>query len=75
MLLKHILPNSLAPALALAASDIAAMLLLVCSLGYLGLVAEPPAAEWGAMIAEGQSFLGSAWWISFFPGIAVLPKA
>jgi peptide/nickel transport system permease protein len=72
LLLRHILPNTFAPALALAASEIATMLLLVCSLGYLGLVAEPPTAEWGAMIAEGQSFLGSAWWISFFPGLAVI---
>jgi peptide/nickel transport system permease protein len=66
----HVLPNSLVPAVKLAAADIVRLLLLVCALGYLGLVAPPPTAEWGLMIAEGQTFLESAWWISLFPGLA-----
>jgi peptide/nickel transport system permease protein len=70
ILLLHVLPNSLVPALKLAAADVVRVLLLVCALGYLGLVATPPAAEWGLMIAEGQTFLESAWWMSLFPGLA-----
>jgi len=69
-ILLHVLPNSLVPAIKLAAADVVRVLLLVCALGYLGLVARPPAAEWGLMIAEGQTFLESAWWISLFPGLA-----
>jgi len=41
------------------------------SLGFLGLGVQPPTAEWGVMIAEGQLYIGSAWWISVFPGIAI----
>jgi peptide/nickel transport system permease protein len=70
ILLLHVLPNSLLPAVKLAAADVVRVLVLVCALGYLGLVAPPPAAEWGLMIAEGQTFLESAWWMSLFPGLA-----
>jgi peptide/nickel transport system permease protein len=48
------------------------VVLLGSSLSYLGLGAQPPVPEWGVMIAEGQTFLAGAWWISFFPGIAIV---
>jgi peptide/nickel transport system permease protein len=70
ILVLHVLPNSLVPAVKLAAADVVRVLLLVCALGYLGLMVPPPAAEWGLMMAEGQTFLESAWWISLFPGLA-----
>jgi peptide/nickel transport system permease protein len=53
-------------------SDIVLVILLGSSLSYLGLGAQPPAAEWGVMIAEGQTFMAGAWWISFFPGLAIV---
>jgi peptide/nickel transport system permease protein len=72
IMLGHLLPNAIAPAIVFAMSDVVLVILLGSSLSYLGLGAQPPAAEWGVMIAEGQTFLASAWWISFFPGLAIV---
>jgi peptide/nickel transport system permease protein len=47
-------------------------ILLGSSLGYLGLGAQPPTAEWGVLVADGKNFLSTAWWISFFPGVAIV---
>ena len=47
-------------------------ILLGSSLGYLGLGAQPPTAEWGVLIADGKNFMTTAWWISVFPGIAIV---
>jgi peptide/nickel transport system permease protein len=72
ILLLHILPNAVLPAAVVAVSDFALTLVLGVSLNYLGLGVQPPAAEWGLMIAEGQPFLAQAWWICFFPGAAIV---
>ena len=72
ILLLHILPNAVLPAAVFAISDIALILVLGVSLNYLGLGVQPPAAEWGRMISEGQPFLAQAWWICFFPGVAIV---
>jgi peptide/nickel transport system permease protein len=69
---KHLLPNAIAQAVIFSMSDIVLVILLGSSLSYLGLGAQPPAAEWGVMIAEGQTFMAGAWWISFFPGLAIV---
>jgi peptide/nickel transport system permease protein len=53
-------------------TDMALAILLGASLGYLGLGAQPPAAEWGVLIADGKNFMSTAWWISIFPGIAIV---
>lgn len=63
------------PAIVFSMSDVVLTILLGSSLSYLGLGVQPPAAEWGVMIAEGQTFLASAWWISFFPGLAIVTLA
>ena len=47
-------------------------ILLGSSLGYLGLGAQPPTAEWGVLIADGKNFLTTAWWMSIFPGVAIV---
>ena len=47
-------------------------ILLGSSLGYLGLGAQPPTAEWGVLIADGKNFITTAWWMSIFPGIAIV---
>jgi peptide/nickel transport system permease protein len=52
-------------------TDAVLTIVLGSSLGFLGLGVQPPTAEWGVMIAEGQLYLGTAWWISVFPGIAI----
>jgi peptide/nickel transport system permease protein len=67
----HLLPNSIAPAIVFVMTDAVLTIVLGSSLGFLGLGVQPPAAEWGVMIAEGQLYLGIAWWISVFPGLAI----
>ena len=52
-------------------TDMALGVLLGSSLGYLGLGAQPPTAEWGVIIADGKNFMTTAWWISTFPGLAI----
>lgn len=72
ILLRHILPNAARPILVYWMTDMALAILLGSSLGYLGLGAQPPAAEWGVLIADGKNFFSQAWWITVFPGIAIV---
>jgi peptide/nickel transport system permease protein len=72
---RHLLPNAVTPAVVFAMTDAVLVVLLGSALSYLGLGAQPPAAEWGVMIAEGQQFLASAWWICLFPGLAIVSLA
>jgi len=70
---RHLLPNSLSPALAYASVNAAWVVLVTASLGFLGIGIEPGTAEWGSMIARGQAYVVTGqWWISVFPGVAVL---
>ncbi|MBZ9603389.1 ABC transporter permease [Phyllobacterium chamaecytisi] len=69
---RHLLPNAITPAIVYWMTDMALAILLGSSLGYLGLGAQPPAAEWGVQIADGKNFMSTAWWISVFPGIAIV---
>lgn len=75
IMFRHILPNAVMPAVVFSMSDVVIVILLGSALSYLGLGAQPPAAEWGVMIAEGQVFMATAWWISFFPGLAIVVLA
>lgn len=68
----HLLPNSITPAVVYWMTDMALAILLGSSLGYLGLGAQPPSAEWGVLIADGKNFMATAWWISVFPGLAIV---
>lgn len=72
ILLNHVLPNALSPVIAYAVSDAVLVMLAGASLGFLGMGAQPPTAEWGVMIADGQAFIDQAWWICFFPGAAAI---
>jgi peptide/nickel transport system permease protein len=72
ILRRHILPNAIAPAIVFSMSDMVLVILLGSSLSYLGLGSQPPTPEWGVMIAEGQTFIASAWWICLFPGLAIV---
>ena len=67
----HLLPNAISPAVVFVFTDAVLTIVLGSSLGFLGLGVQPPQAEWGVMIAEGQLYLASAWWIAVFPGIAI----
>jgi peptide/nickel transport system permease protein len=72
IILRHLLPNAVTPVLVFWMTDMALVILLGSSLGYLGLGAQPPAAEWGVLIADGKNFMSTAWWISIFPGFAIV---
>ncbi len=72
ILFRHILPNAVRPVLVYWVSDMALAILLGSSLGYLGLGAQPPAAEWGVLVADGKNLFTQAPWVSFFPGLAVV---
>jgi peptide/nickel transport system permease protein len=75
IIFRHILPNAIMPAVVFSMSDAVIDILLGASLSYLGLGIQPPTAEWGLMIADGQNFIASAWWISLFPGLAIVTLA
>jgi peptide/nickel transport system permease protein len=68
---KDVVPNSVGPAVVLASLELGNATLMLASLSYLGLGPRPPAPEWGAMIALGSNDL-AAWWVSVFPGLAIL---
>ena len=75
ILRRHILPNTLAPLFVLATLGLGQAIVWASALSYLGLGAAPPAAEWGAMLAAGRTYLNSAWWMSFFPGLVIVLTA
>ena len=72
ILLGHILPNAIPPAVIFLASDVVLVILTTASLGFLGLGVRPPAPEWGMMIAEGREFLANGWWLATMPGFACM---
>ncbi|WP_339757101.1 ABC transporter permease [uncultured Hoeflea sp.] len=71
LLTKHILPLSWTPTIISATMDFGQVVLLAASLSFIGLGAQPPAPEWGAMISDGAAHFYS-WWIAFGPGVAIL---
>ncbi len=72
IMFRHLLPNALTGSIVFAMSDVILVLLNGAAISYLGLGVQPPAAEWGIMVAEGQGFITQAWWITFFPGFAIV---
>jgi peptide/nickel transport system permease protein len=71
IMLKHILPNLLGPVIVLSTLQIGTAILAGSGLSYLGMGAQPPAAEWGLMTAQGRTYMAEAWWLSTFPGLAI----
>ena len=72
IMLRHVLPNVFAPLLVVATLGIAWAMLAAASLSFLGMGAQPPTPEWGAMLSDGRNFLRRAWWIVTFPGLAIM---
>jgi len=72
VIMRHILPNVIAPISTLATLHFGYAILSLAGLGFLGLGAQPPVPEWGAMLNEGRVFLREAWWLSIFPGLAIM---
>lgn len=71
VLLRHVLPNVLTPVLVMASMGIANAILAGAALNFLGLGAQAPAPEWGAILADGRQFFRQAWWLGLFPGSAI----
>jgi peptide/nickel transport system permease protein len=69
---RHLIPNAIGPVLVSAILGIAGAILLESGLSFLGLGVQPPTASWGNILIEAKSTLGLAWWITVFPGLAIL---
>ena len=72
IMLREILPNILSPVIVVSTIRMANVIILEASLSFLGLGVQPPTASWGSMVADGRSFMLDAWWVSTFPGLAIL---
>jgi len=72
IIFRHALPHLIRPNLVYAPSNMLGNVLTLAALSYLGLGAQPPTPEWGAIIADGQSYLLTSWWISTLPGLFVV---
>jgi peptide/nickel transport system permease protein len=72
IIVRHVLPNVLAPIIVLCTLGLAGAILIGASLSFLGLGAQPPTPEWGATLNDGRSLLRLAPWIATFPGIAIM---
>lgn len=72
IIFKHILPNVTSPIIILATLEFGSAILSAASLSFLGLGAQPPNPEWGALVYVGKSFLSQAWWMTLFPGLAIM---
>ena len=72
ILRRHLVPNAFRPLLIAGAMGVGQTIIWASSLSFLGLGAPPPAAEWGTMLAMGRDYIAEAWWITFFPGVAIV---
>ncbi|MBX5000144.1 ABC transporter permease [Rhizobium lentis] len=72
IMFRHLLPNAIAGSIVFSMSDATLVLLSGAAVSYLGLGVQPPIAEWGVMVAEGQGFITTAWWITLFPGLSIV---
>ncbi|MEZ4709811.1 MAG: ABC transporter permease [Caldilineaceae bacterium] len=71
ILFRHILPNTLSPIIVKMSTDFGFAVLTAAALGFIGLGAQPPTPEWGAMINDGRRYFPDEWWVSTFPGMAI----
>ncbi|MDI7258859.1 MAG: ABC transporter permease [Thermodesulfobacteriota bacterium] len=72
IIFKHILPNALAPVFVTATLDVATAILVEAGLSFLGFGVQPPAPSWGNILTEGRTYIFDAWWLTVFPGLAIL---
>ena len=71
VMLRHIVPNAIGPIVVLSTLNVANNILLESGLTFLGLGVDPQVPSWGGMLADGRTYLQSAWWVSVFPGVAI----
>jgi len=72
IIFNHILPNCTSPIIVKASMDMGMAILFAANLGFIGVGAQPPIPEWGAMISTGRNYLPDFWWMATFPGLAIL---
>ncbi|MCR8725412.1 D,D-dipeptide ABC transporter permease [Frigidibacter sp. ROC022] len=72
---RHVVPNAMAPIIVQSTLDIGSAILTAAALSFIGLGAQPPTAEWGAMVSAGRDYLLDQWWYATFPGLAILLTA
>lgn len=72
IMLRHLLPNTLAPLLVQASFDMGGAITSVAGLSFIGFGAQPPTPEWGIMISEGRNYLATQWWLATIPALAIL---
>jgi len=72
IIFRHILPNAMSPVLVAATLGVAGAILTESALSFLGIGVQPPTPSWGNMLTAGKDYLEFAWWLSLFPGLAIL---
>jgi len=72
IMFKHILPNVVAPLIVVSSLEVANAILTSAALSFLGMGAQPPTPEWGAMLSEGRRYMRTAWWMITFPGLMIM---
>jgi len=72
IIFRHILPNALAPVFVTATLDVATAILVEAGLSFLGFGVQPPAPSWGNILTDGRAYIFDAWWLTLFPGLAIL---
>ena len=71
ILLKHLIPNAMAPVIVSATLGVGSAILIESALSFLGIGIQPPMPSWGNILAEGKATLGIAWWLTIMPGMAI----
>jgi peptide/nickel transport system permease protein len=69
---RHVFPNVLAPVIVLTSLDIGDAIIVGAGLSFIGMGAQPPTPEWGVMLSSGRAFIRSAWWLTVYPGLAIM---
>jgi len=71
VIVRHVLPNVIAPIIVVATLNVATVIILEASLSFLGLGVQPPTVTWGRMLADGRGYIATAWWLATFPGLFI----
>jgi peptide/nickel transport system permease protein len=72
IILRHLIPNAIAPLLVQATLDVGSIILTTAGLSFIGFGAQPPTPEWGVMVSDGRDFLMDQWWVATCPAIAIM---
>lgn len=71
IIVRHVLPNIMAPIIVVATLNVATVIILEAALSFLGLGVQPPTVTWGRMLSDGRDYIATAWWLATFPGVFI----